>query len=182
MKAIKAIVGIIVTLVLLSMFCSGADRANPAVRSEPTAVRSEPLAPAVPQPKGDEALSEWGDEMIRIAHGYSTSMTAVGSLFELAVGAPGIMVEDVWVSEVHANLSQIIAYGDLIQRMTVPAPAASVHAEMKIAAELFSSGARLTAVGIDNLDVNSINEATQKWSQGNAHLLLAIELTDDILR
>lgn len=96
----------------------------------------------------------------------------VGNIGEAMTAISGLMGEpkigdETWTLQVAAQLAVISVTHDTLSDMDVPAEMADVHESLLDATGDLQEAAHLTAEGIDELDLEKLNQAAELITQGN---------------
>ncbi len=151
-----------------------------ATREAAPTKAAQPTRQLTAQSSNNAELVAYFNESTSVFAQYSAAFTQLGTL----TGAePGQIV-----SQVQILVSEIVALGEHVNSMEVPAAAAGLHEHIVAAANAYSQGATFAAWGIEDMangtydeDVDLIGTATELLLIGNEHIYTANAMLDAAL-
>ncbi len=111
-------------------------------------------------------------------HAYRVSDT-ITQLSELMINPQ--MGNDTWASQVKAELATIQSLYDEVTQMSTPVSMVGIHYTYLQAMSLYQAASQSIAQGIDELDVNLINQAIAEINAGTQLLNEAIALLNEFI-
>lgn len=107
-------------------------------------------------------------EAQRILGNYSTALQQFSTLAINAGNDPALMLSETWTLDMGVAVASIRALNNEIRTLNAPSAFAAAWGEMRVAADKYDQAMDTFVSGVDNMDVNQINQATQLMREGQA--------------
>lgn len=156
--------------------------ATPAPTTEPTQVPPSPVPTATPDPLTDIDPQdvEYAQEVRVYMVQFQESFEEVAGYLEMAEGDPTMLTNAQWKRAVGEASGEAIAYALLVQTLQPGPLFSAMHADLETSMDYYILGLTTMAEGIDNLDVDTIEEASGYISQANYYMQITLDEMNDL--
>jgi hypothetical protein len=127
-----------------------------------------PTATPLPSQSFTAEEQTFATEAMSIMTGYSNTMGKIGEQFTAVGNDPSLMFNDDWVTETAVAIAIFRELNNRVRALSVPLRFEASWAEMRIAADLYDQATDAIVEGIDNLNVERLNQGVQYMTEGNA--------------
>ena len=147
-----------------------------------TPIIAQPTIPSVPTPTESEkvAIGVYIANIVSISDSYVSAFNQIAILFDLVESNPSIVLTDSWRTQVALQLALIKIAGDNVRSLQVPAVMQPVHNTLLVGVGHYDTATVLVAEGIDEFDIQKLEQADQQMSAGNDAINAASQLLEQI--